>query len=144
MAEDSLPGRDLGTMTFPVDRSKVREFARALGDGQHGVRASQFSSKIAGLPSTATQVADAGLTTAADDSRGQANDITEDFGFPGEIIEEGQDDFTTALGEFLSDQVILSNDARTEEGRLSLVDFLLVRQEKLGDEIDVGKKCHWK
>jgi len=32
MAEDSLPGRDLGTMTFPVDRSKVREFARALGD----------------------------------------------------------------------------------------------------------------
>jgi acyl dehydratase len=32
MAEDSLTGRDLGTMTFPVDRSKVREFARALGD----------------------------------------------------------------------------------------------------------------
>lgn len=32
MADDSLIGRDLGTMTFPVDRSKVREFARALGD----------------------------------------------------------------------------------------------------------------
>lgn len=32
MADDPLTGRDLGTMTFPVDRSKVREFARALGD----------------------------------------------------------------------------------------------------------------
>ena len=32
MADDSLTGRDLGTMTFPVDRSKVREFARSLGD----------------------------------------------------------------------------------------------------------------
>lgn len=32
MADDSLTGRDLGTMTFPVDRSKVREFARALDD----------------------------------------------------------------------------------------------------------------
>lgn len=32
MADESLTGRDLGTMTFPVDRSKVREFARALGD----------------------------------------------------------------------------------------------------------------
>ena len=32
MTDASLAGRDLGTMTFPVDRSKVREFARALGD----------------------------------------------------------------------------------------------------------------
>ena len=32
MADDSLTGRGLGTMTFPVDRSKVREFARSLGD----------------------------------------------------------------------------------------------------------------
>ncbi|MGQ0480093.1 MAG: MaoC family dehydratase N-terminal domain-containing protein [Pseudonocardia sp.] len=32
MADESLIGKDLGTMTFPVDRSKVREFARSLGD----------------------------------------------------------------------------------------------------------------
>ncbi|MBW0089878.1 MaoC family dehydratase N-terminal domain-containing protein [Pseudonocardia sp. KRD-184] len=32
MADGSLTGRGLGTVTFPVDRSKVREFARALGD----------------------------------------------------------------------------------------------------------------
>lgn len=32
MVDESLTGRDLGTMTFPVDRSKVREFARSLAD----------------------------------------------------------------------------------------------------------------
>ncbi|CAN5628725.1 MaoC family dehydratase N-terminal domain-containing protein [soil metagenome] len=32
MADQSLNGKDLGTATFPVDRSKVREFARSLGD----------------------------------------------------------------------------------------------------------------
>lgn len=32
MADDSLTGLELGTITFPVDRSKVREFARSLDD----------------------------------------------------------------------------------------------------------------
>lgn len=32
MSDHPLAGRDLGTVTFPVDRSKVREFARSLGD----------------------------------------------------------------------------------------------------------------
>ncbi|MCF7550799.1 MaoC family dehydratase N-terminal domain-containing protein [Pseudonocardia sp. WMMC193] len=32
MTADSLIGRDLGTIRFPVDRSKVREFACSLGD----------------------------------------------------------------------------------------------------------------
>lgn len=30
MADESLIGKDLGTVTFPVERSKVREFARSL------------------------------------------------------------------------------------------------------------------
>lgn len=32
MELDGLVGRDLGAVTFPVERSKLRELARALGD----------------------------------------------------------------------------------------------------------------
>jgi len=48
VADESLIGKELGTMTFPVDRSKVREFARSLGD-DHAIYTDEAAARAAGF-----------------------------------------------------------------------------------------------
>lgn len=72
MADQSLIGKDLGRMTFPVDRSKVREFARSLGDRDpvYTDDATARAAGFAGIPAPPTFVVSSAHWREEDDMVG--------------------------------------------------------------------------